>query len=302
MVAVVAVSRFGPDTYKVSPSGFVDGGMVVEPDPANPGFIRAASAASSTFLGVALQPAEGTAFVNPTTAGYGAPILDISVPIETVAVAWQGVYKLTALVALNFGQLVTCAANGQVSPYEVVAGAGRSSSADGATTGPKANVVDGVLNAGSTTVTSATAAFVAADIGRTVDDVGGAAIPANTTIVSITSGTAAVMSNPATLSGAAITLAFGNQFIVTSATAAFVNADEGSTITGGSIPALTIIAQVINGTTALLSKSPTATAAGVTFVIGAQAAQTRADQIVGRCVEPSGVLAGSIGRIRLAGI
>lgn len=298
MVAVVATSRFGPDTYQVSPSGFVDGGMLVEPDPGNPGFIRSASAGSSTFLGVAIQPAEGTAFVNPTTAAYNAPVLDISVPQAAVAVGWQGTYKLTYSEAATFGQLLSCGATGTVIPYQGTAYAGAAPT-DVATYGPKSTVNDGALIGGSLTVTSATAAFVATDVYRTIS---GGSIPAGAYITSVVNGTTVTISAAPNLTASGVSLTFGNSPIITSAASTFTNAVEGATATGGSIPASTVVTQFIDAHTLRLSNAPTAAASGLTVTLGAVAAQTLAAQVVGRCVEPNGVIAGSIGRVRLAGI
>jgi len=299
MAAVVAVSRFGPDSYTVSPAGFVDGGMMVEPDPANAGFIRVASAASNTFLGVAIQPAEGSAFANPITAGYNAPILDISVPVERVAVGWQGTYKLLYSEAVNFGQLVSCGANGTVVPYQLAAWTVVNPT-DGVTTGAHAGVADGVTTAGSTTVTSATAAFIASDVGRAIS---GGSIPANTTITAVGSGTSITISAAATVSAVGVALVFGAQFRVSSAASTFTQGVEGATISGGSIPAATIVTTFVDSHTLILSNAPTVTAAGVTFTFtNVPANQTQAGQVVGRCVEPSGVIAGALGKTRLAGV
>ncbi|HET9690994.1 MAG TPA: glycosyl hydrolase family 28-related protein [Acidimicrobiales bacterium] len=60
---------------------------------------------------------------------------------------------------------------------------------------------DGVTTAGSNIITSASAAFTAADVGRSIEDtVGNNQIPAGTTITSVTNATTAVMSAPATAS------------------------------------------------------------------------------------------------------
>jgi HK97 family phage major capsid protein len=63
-------------------------------------------------------------------------------------------------------------------------------------------VVDGVLNS-TTTVTSATAAFVAGDVGSSIS---GAGIPAGATIASVTNATAVVISVAATATGGGVTL------------------------------------------------------------------------------------------------
>lgn len=54
---------------------------------------------------------------------------------------------------------------------------------------------------------------------------------------------------------------------VTSATAAFTQADVGDAISGAGIPAGTVIVQVTSATAATLSQAATATATGVTFTI-----------------------------------
>lgn len=71
-------------------------------------------------------------------------------------------------------------------------------------------VADGVTNT-TTLLTSATAAFTQADIGRTV---AGTGIPANTTIISVTSATNVVLSAPetATASGVSITIGAAAQY------------------------------------------------------------------------------------------
>jgi lysophospholipase L1-like esterase len=64
-------------------------------------------------------------------------------------------------------------------------------------------VTDGVTTSASTTITSATAAFVASDVGFLIT---GAGIPTGTTIASITNGTTAVLSVAATVTASAVTL------------------------------------------------------------------------------------------------
>jgi hypothetical protein len=64
-------------------------------------------------------------------------------------------------------------------------------------------VTDGVTTNGSTTVTSATAAFKANDLGRSVT---GAGIPAAATIATVVNSTTVVLSAAATATGSAVTL------------------------------------------------------------------------------------------------
>lgn len=70
---------------------------------------------------------------------------------------------------------------------------------------PTRTVNDGVLN-GTTTVTSATAAFVVGDVGTSIV---GPGIPVGATIVTRTSGTSVVISAAATLSATGVSLTLG---------------------------------------------------------------------------------------------
>lgn len=63
-------------------------------------------------------------------------------------------------------------------------------------------VADGATNS-NTTVTSATAAFISADIGATIAGIG---IPSGTTIASVTNGTTVVLSQAATATATGVTL------------------------------------------------------------------------------------------------
>jgi len=68
-------------------------------------------------------------------------------------------------------------------------------------------VSDGVTTSGANTLSSATAAFTSADVGRVVSGTG---IPVGTTIASVTSGTAVVLSANATATGTGVSVSFGN--------------------------------------------------------------------------------------------
>jgi hypothetical protein len=228
MTGVVAFNRFGPDSYTVSPNAtnnVIDGGTLVMPDPAAPGTIIPATANATNVLGVTLQPTANSAFVNQTTPLYGGNATDISVPVENAAVAWQGTYKLTFAAPCIFGQLLCAAASGQVQPVVASGSSGRV-------------FTDGVLTNGSTTITSATAAFVGTDVGRTVSGTG--------------------------------------------------------------IPTGAFVEEVVNGTTIVISVAATATATGVSVTLGATTTDTGAvNTVVGICVQPGGVAAGSAGLVRL---
>jgi len=67
-------------------------------------------------------------------------------------------------------------------------------------------VADGVTTNASTTITSATAAFVAADIGKPI---AGTGIPVGATIAAVASATSATLSAAATATGASVTFTFG---------------------------------------------------------------------------------------------
>ncbi len=67
-------------------------------------------------------------------------------------------------------------------------------------------VTDGVTTNTSTTITSSTAAFVAADIGKPI---AGTGIPAGATIAAVASATSATLSAAATATGTGVTFTFG---------------------------------------------------------------------------------------------
>jgi hypothetical protein len=98
-------TQFGPDTYEVSAP--VTGGQLVEPD-GTTGKVKPASANTLHCLGVALTDAEPVG-TNPTSP------LNISWAQPQVAVGYgPGTYDLVFAGAVNFGQLVVAANNGQV--------------------------------------------------------------------------------------------------------------------------------------------------------------------------------------------
>jgi hypothetical protein len=67
---------------------------------------------------------------------------------------------------------------------------------------------------------------------------------------------------------------------VTSATAAFISADVGRTITGAGIPAGATIATVVSATEITISAAATATATGVTLTLGEMTEQPRTAMVV----------------------
>ncbi|MDT4989799.1 MAG: hypothetical protein QOI74_3893, partial [Micromonosporaceae bacterium] len=138
---------------------------------------------------------------------------------------------------------------------------------------------DGHTMVGDTDVTSATAAFTASDVGRAIS---GTNIPNATTIKSVTSPTAAVMSAEATLTAtttvftiaAPRTVADGTTVPGTTVTTSanfFAATDVGKTISGGTIPAGATIVSFTDAKNVVLSAPPTAAVAGtVTFTVGAR--------------------------------
>jgi hypothetical protein len=68
-------------------------------------------------------------------------------------------------------------------------------------------VTDAVLNS-TTTITSATASFIAGDVGTAISGYG---IPAGTTIASVTNGTTVVLSASATQTATGVKVVFGGQ-------------------------------------------------------------------------------------------
>ena len=90
-------------------------------------------------------------------------------------------------------------------------------------------VTDGVTTSASTTVTSATAAFTAVDEGKPIT--AGSNLPAGTYILSVTSATAVVVSQPATASGTALSTTIGAASLFTN-TFSLQNAQTGSNLIG----------------------------------------------------------------------
>lgn len=117
MSSVVPYNKQGPDTFVVS--ALIDGGVLVEPDGANPGKVKAATAGTTKCLGVTQYPAAPSGSIQGNTS-YGEIVIDMSTLQEETAVAWQGTYPLKATGAIAFGDLVVCAANGTVATAAAV--------------------------------------------------------------------------------------------------------------------------------------------------------------------------------------
>lgn len=110
----------GPLTFPattIANGGNIKGGSLVEPD-GTTGKIKPATANSAACLGVALGDASASDFSNAdTTDTWGNTVVNATYPPNETAVAFQGVFKLkvaAATATVNFGDLVKCAANGEV--------------------------------------------------------------------------------------------------------------------------------------------------------------------------------------------
>jgi hypothetical protein len=154
--------------------------------------------------------------------------------------------------------------------------------ADGEPIGAGRTVTDGVTTLADTTFASATAHFTTADIGMTLTQTaggGGNEIPANTSIVSVTSPTEVELSNAATnANGSNLTVKIGGtprlvdaiattfgSTTVTSAAGKFLSTDVGRPITGNGVslnPPTIITAVTANGNGATLSRTASSTGTG----------------------------------------
>jgi hypothetical protein len=109
--------RSGPDSYQVSAA--VAGGTLVIADGTTTTTVSTAGAGAINVLGVAgndAQPVPNQASATDSLAG-GAPLLDISVVGDYVAV-YHGVdIAVTYAATAAFGQLLKSAAAGQVTPW-----------------------------------------------------------------------------------------------------------------------------------------------------------------------------------------
>lgn len=123
----------------------------------------------------------------PTDAYAMSPSAGITFP--TAAVNWGSVLYLGLFDALTAGNLWSYQPLGRV-------------------------VNDASVTAGSTTLTSTSAAFTSGDVGKAVFVLG---VPVGTTIASVTNSTTAVMSAQAFASGSSLTLAIATPQTVNSA-------------------------------------------------------------------------------------
>jgi hypothetical protein len=102
-------------------------GLLVEPDAAT-GRIKLATLDSALCLGVAVGNATASDYSNADTANFwGDTVVNMHYPPNEVAVAYQGVWLLTATAAtIAFGALVSCGAGGLVKAWVNVAAAAQS--------------------------------------------------------------------------------------------------------------------------------------------------------------------------------
>lgn len=109
---------WGPKlTYQ--PYTSVIGGRLCEPDPANPGYIRHASAGSLTVEGMAKNDATrkaGGPFEVSAVQLQGLVVNDF-VPVDVVLYD-DGVFDVEVTAALAAGQRLICGADGKFAPWD----------------------------------------------------------------------------------------------------------------------------------------------------------------------------------------
>jgi hypothetical protein len=109
--------KHGPDSYQVSAA--VAGGTLVVADGASALTVSTAGANAINVLGVAgndAAPIPNQASNTDSLAG-GAPLLDVSVVPDYVAVYHGADMHVTYAANATFGQLLKAAASGQVTPW-----------------------------------------------------------------------------------------------------------------------------------------------------------------------------------------
>jgi hypothetical protein len=112
MPGIRPVLEQGPLTFDANVN--IMGGSLVMPD-GTTGRIKPTVADTPLCLGVATGDASAYSNTNAdTTDAWGNPIVNAQVPPVEVAVAWRGVWRLTASGAIAFGALVVAGANGVV--------------------------------------------------------------------------------------------------------------------------------------------------------------------------------------------
>jgi hypothetical protein len=119
MPAIPQVTKTGPRTYVPAVGQLILGGQCVEGTAGSR--IKVAAAGSTRFLGVAVTDARSpedvnTSITTPTTVDGRLVVNAAPFPVN-VAVAYAGTeVPVVYAAAANFGDLLICAANGQVTP------------------------------------------------------------------------------------------------------------------------------------------------------------------------------------------
>lgn len=114
MSGVVPRYKSGPPSYQVVEA--VKGGQLVEARTGSK--VGVAAAGSIKVLGVAGSDAQPQADQSGNTTSYGAPVTDVSVPQDYVAVhAGDCTIPVTYTTATAFGDLITCTGSGKVGKY-----------------------------------------------------------------------------------------------------------------------------------------------------------------------------------------
>lgn len=119
MSAIPQVTKTGPRSYTPAVGQLILGGQCVEGTAG--GRVKVAAAASTRFLGVAITDARAPEDVNASLAGsttVDGRLLVNAAPFPVLlSVAYAGTeVPVVYAAAANFGDLLVCAANGQVTP------------------------------------------------------------------------------------------------------------------------------------------------------------------------------------------
>ena len=119
MPAVPQVTQHGPRTFTPAVGQIIFGGQCVEGTTG--GRVKVAAAASTRFLGVAVTdaraPEDVNAALNTPVVVDGRLTVNAAPLPGNLAVAYAGTeVPVVYAAAANFGDLLVCAANGQVTP------------------------------------------------------------------------------------------------------------------------------------------------------------------------------------------
>ena len=243
LAVVLAVTTVGGTTNKLSAYTYSNG-IIVTPNTAP------RSALSGTYVEIAGVGFSGLIFTGTTGTTSNNAGAHVYLNRGTYDPADVGVVTPQK----NVGQLLECTDVLVMSDVLLLCKLGLT---------PMARTFNATIT-GTTVVTSATAHFTAADIGMGVSGTG---VAADTSIVSITSPTTAVISAAATNATVDVTVAktrdvvvtaLGTDATLTSAAALFTVADIGRPVTGTGIVAGTTIVSITSPTEVELSAAHTA--------------------------------------------